>query len=272
MRSVLSAAATAVWALALLGCTKAPDAILAHFAAFDRAYITALALTGPQPTAGAAGQPPRAPADPRRLAARRAMARLQNAWRQFGNAWAGLRPEDPQWAADFEAVGRQITQAGQLLGLDRPGDAHRALEPVRTIFRDLRRRHKMKYYLDLLTDFHEPMEAIVAVLPAELSDPIPAAGLEHLDRTLELARDRWASVRKASPSDKVFGLDPDARVQVRLHADGESAALAHLADVLDARASPLEIRRAVSSLRPPFAGLYLLFGDFSGLGDVAIGP
>lgn len=229
----------------LAGC--APDPLLVDFAALDRAYIPALATTNLQ-------QADRA---------RAAMDRLQPAYRRFMADHYADKPEDPLWRQDLESVSRNIIDADRKLSEGRLAEAHMALEPIREILRGVRRRAALDYYLDRLADFHEPMEKIVKTA-GPVGMTLPDSGVATIRDALPQARRTWQAVAEVSPNPALFDLDRARRQEAEQLVLAESAALDRLEGALSA-GDPSAVADAARAIRPSFAQLYMLFGDFSGL-------
>ncbi|MCG3178660.1 MAG: hypothetical protein BIFFINMI_00988 [Phycisphaerae bacterium] len=255
-------AAGLVGALMLLpGCKNKAPTVDAEFAAFDRAYIPALAATASNPS------PAYTPAQ-RQADANRAMARLNDRWHLFGNAFAGLKPDDPQWAADFDRVGKQIVAASKLLSDGKSADAHAALESVRQTFMALRGRNGIGYYLDPMTAFHEPMESIVKAATLRPGrTKLSPADLVTIRSALAKARLAWTDVTETTFDPEPFGFDAQRAIRLKLLVDAETASLDHLRDVLTG-SDQEAIRQAALGIKTPFAQAYMLFGDFNGLKTV----
>lgn len=232
-------------ALLILCAAPADDPALREaMVKFDRAYVAALVLTN------------REEADPSKAA----MAALQERWNAFRDAWAGARPEDPQWKADFDRAGAAIDAARAAADAGDLRKAHEQLESVRTIFRDLRRRHEIFYALDPLTDFHAAMESLVKAVQGKTAETLTDEDVAALRKRNEEARTYWVVVRDEPADEDLFGFDAQKRAARRESIAEETLALGELEKALDAANKAAILERA-SALKPPFARLFMLYGD-----------
>lgn len=223
--------------------------MLQDMAAFDRAYVAALALTS----------------DQKQEPSRKSMARLNTAWLTFRKRYQVSLGTDHKWRAGFAKIDEQIRRADTIVtratGLI---EAHEALEEVRVIFMQLRRHDAIPYFPDALTAYHEPMEAIVLAAKGKTPQTLSDADLATIVRTLPEAKKLWQEAIKIPVADDVFGFDPSRSQAVNAAIQQESEALQKLEKALATRDRALLIPAAVG-IKPPFARLYKQFGDFSGL-------
>jgi hypothetical protein len=222
-------------------------ALLTDFAAFDRAYVPALALTK-------RGTLPQC---------RPAMGRLKVAWQELSDKHADSVPSDPTWKTDFGQVAQLIEQAEQRLAEDDQQEAHEQLEGVRELLMKARRRNGIDYYLDYLTIFHDTMEKIVmpATAKAEKGDrQLSPAELAEMRSLLQQANQEWQTVTQtALPT----GLFPVESAAARKMIQAEQRALRALEDALN-HGDEKSIISAAQAIKPPFARLFMAFGDFPG--------
>lgn len=223
--------------------------LLQDMAAFDRAYVAALALTS----------------DQKLEPSRKAMTRLNAAWLKFRNRYHASLGADIKWREGFAKIDEQIRRADSIVtratGLI---EAHEALEDVRVIFMQLRRHDAIAYFPDALTAYHEPMEAIVLTAKGKTAQTLSDADLATITRTLPEARKLWQEALKIPLADGVFGFDASRSQAVHTAIQQESEALKKLEKALATRDRAQLIPAAVG-IKPPFARLYKQFGDFSGL-------
>jgi|GEM_PF-880769 len=220
--------------------------LLRTMAELDRAYIPALWWTGQQ--------------DRQRAGA--AMNRLNAVWMGIETMLADSSLLDDRSAADLEAVAGSIARASTLVeGDGELHDAHQVLEEIRLRTLELRRRNGLPYFLDRLTEYHEPMEGIV--LAAAAADDDAVARIEEL---LPRARTLWRAAEEHAFDNRVFHLEPhELRRRERTMAvttaalDALEAAL-QASDEGESRTRALEAARAI---KPPFARLVLLFGGLN---------
>ncbi|HKI98391.1 MAG TPA: hypothetical protein VKB51_07955 [bacterium] len=248
LTAILLMAAMALAALSFpaTAATSEDNATLSDFAAFDRAFVPALALS----TQGRVA--------PAQQALQRALAH----WTAMQARLAEPYAADPRWVEEAGRVSAALDSAGKHLAAGKSQEAHEALESVRLILWQARDRHGVVYFGDLLTAYHEPMEAIA--LGTKGRTTLSDAELDRLSMLFAEARPLWKRV-------ETFAFDPapygfDAKHTERLHAlvSGETHALAALGRSLERRdvAAVLKLGPAI---KPPFAGAVMLFGDFQGL-------
>lgn len=252
--AAVTAVAVALGPLPLQPAAAAPVALPTYLAAdmvtLDRAYIAALALTSQEKL------------EP----SQKAMAVLVPTWQAFQAKYVAANPADPQWRLDFDAVNGMIERADGIVRTGAPlVAAHEELEGVRITLMDLRERNGLEYYVDHLTRFHEPMEAIVLAGKDATPDSISPAEIAAIRAHLDEARAIWA-VATAAPFDAaLFGFTPEKQATMARQIAAESEALTRLDAALAGDDPSAVIQRAVA-LKPSFSVLFMLFGDFETLG------
>ncbi len=223
-----------------------PTYLLADMVTLDRAYIAALAVTSLEKL------------EP----SQKSMAILVPTWAAFQAKYIGSNPADPQWRPDFDAVNDMIGRADEIVRANSGlVAAHDELEDVRITLMGLRERNGLTYYVDHLTRFHEPMEAIVLAAKGKTPQTLSAADLDVIQSHLPAARSIWADVTAAPFDAALFGFAPEKQAAMQKQLSAESAALSQLQAALDAGDTPAIIQRAVA-LKPAFSVLFMLFGDF----------
>lgn len=223
-----------------------PTYLRADMATLDRAFVAALALTSqekPEPS-------------------RKSMAVLVPTWKAFQAKYISVNPADGQWRADFDTVDGMIERADELV---RAGGAlvaaHDELEGVRITMMALRERNGIAYYLDHLTRFHEPMEAIVLAGKEKTPETLTAADVEAIRSHLPLAHECWNAALAADFDAALFGFPAEKQAAMKRLIAAESESLAQLQAAIDGGDPALTIQRAVG-IKPSFAALFMLFGDF----------
>lgn len=220
-------------------------------AAFDRAYVPALAVASEQ----------------KLKAARKAMARLNSEWKTFRNRYQGSLGSDKAWQEGFMQIDAHIRRANAIVANGETlTQMHNALEEVRAILMNLRRHDGMQYFPDALTAYHEPMEAIVLAAKGKTPRTLGEADLARISHTLPEARRLWQEAVKTPMDAGVFRFKPAQTQAVQAAIQQESEALQKLEKAL-ASHDRAQILPAVAAIKPPFARLYRLFGDFTGLED-----
>lgn len=217
----------------------------------DKVYIAALALTSQGKVAES----------------RKAVDALQKEWQGFSDRHANAKPGDTQWKPDFDHVSGMVNEAVKIAASDRKiTDAHEALEHVREVLMKLRQRNRIDYFIDSLTAFHEPMEAIVLAAKDKTADTISEADITRIRATLPLAEKAWQRAATAKLDANDYLLSPsqadDARKLIAL----ENASLQALKDALDT-GDKARIAQAAVGIKPNFAKLFMTFGDFRPYGS-----
>lgn len=234
--------------IGLLVASLARADLVEDSAAFDQAYIPALAYTSQGDRAKSA----------------RAMARLEVAWRSFRDARRDSYPADAQWARGFDDAGDFIAAASGIVG--RPGgnllDAHEALEHVRVIFMTLRRDHQIDYFVDHLTAFHEPMEHIVLAAKGKTQTDLSASDLANIRTSMPALTAAWKAVQGAPLDSSRLKLDARKAADVATLMEKETQAIDALQAALQS-GNPTAILKQATAIKPPFAQLFMLFGDFA---------
>lgn len=245
---VLRVLAAALVLSAGLANAKTPADALADMLAFDAVYIPALSLTtnGGKDAASAA----RADAALQRLAATWPAQR-----RQLAAAW----PRDAAWARDLGIVQRQIEEAQGAVKRRDWAAAHEALEPVRITLMKARQARAMPYYVDRLTAFHEPMEALALAGSTWKPEQLTPARRQALDAAFGHARALWRAVEREPVDATALALSATREQQLRQGVADETAALSRLSTALrgdDAAA----LLKAAAAIKPPYARTFTAFG------------
>ncbi len=219
-------------------------------AEFDRVYIPALALTNQ-------GIP-----KPSLKALERLSERLVAIRQQALEATPDGQEDLFNGTTEVVAAAMRLAQGGELT------NAHEALEPLREQLASRRRSLGVDYRLDVLSDYHAVMEAIVK--PAKDADPIrlDAAALDRLGEQAATAAAVWARVEQTNFDTAYAPLssEPAQSLESLLHANREAITRLHRAL---REGDETEVLSAAVGIKPPFAQLYLSFGDFSGLTEAA---
>lgn len=220
---------------------------LDNMVAFDGVYIPALALTtAAQQDAAIAGR------------ARAALRRLEVEWPQLRDRLA----QDLGGASarrTIQSVDRHIAAAHQAVDAQAFGAAHEALEAVRLELMNARRQRSIDYFVDRLTEYHEPMEQLALVGSRLAPKELTPAEREALERSFVQARVLWHAIEAHLPQPAVYQLSPARAAQLAQAVADESAALARLSDALRA-ADDAALLKAAMAVKPPFARAFTAFG------------
>lgn len=222
----------------------------------DREYIPALELT----RYGDA------------TSARQAMTLLMERWRQFKARYYEANTDDEYWKSDFDFVSLMVAEAHEIVHANEElFEAHRTLAGVRKVFMQLRLRNDLDYFLDYLTAFHDPMETIVQAAMGATPQSLTITDVDTMRVALPEAFRLWEKVRQQHIDAALFGLRDEQQAQMQHYMEAESEALERLQHVLeriDKEVDEALIIRLALDIRPNFARLFALFGDFARFGGV----
>lgn len=218
---------------------------LTQFVTLDRAYIPPLFFTSAGKTE----------------AARASFMQLRKQWDTFRLANMQLF-DDPGWGRDLEKIDQHIEAAREIIFNGKELKlAHEELEQVRNILMEARRRNHFEYFVDYLTDFHEPMEHIVLKAKQTSPDEWTEEVTAEIRSSLPAAIEKWQAVQKAAfiPADYKF--NDQRRQKMEAFMAAETKALEELQQSLIENAPFHEIRKTALGIKPNFAGLFKLFGN-----------
>jgi hypothetical protein len=220
-------------------------ALIDDMAVLDQSYVAALVLSN---------QPDK-PAE----AVTASMKRLKESWKKFVD---GLSKEDMENAAlksTVTQVSGSVAEAEKLAAAGKRRDAHEALEMVRIAFWKARSDMGIDYLLDLLTAFHEPMEAFVDLAEKSGADPTKLKSL------LAELSEKWTIVEKAKLDTKLFGLNEEKTTRYTGLVKKEREILTSLLALIEGKDQTTLVKTA-GTVKTTFSQAYTVFGDFSGLG------
>jgi hypothetical protein len=216
------------------------------FVEFDRLFIPALALTNQM----------------KHVPAAQALQRLSKAWdARFVEHFHQMFDDDSKWPLDVSRIAQALALAEAELQSGEAKKAHETLEPVRDILVNARSRNEFDYPLDTLSQFHATMEAIVK--PARQMK-VGTLTDSQIMRFLELARQasqKWEQVEQAKFDLAIFAKNEQQQSQFPSLLRAERNAIDQLVETL-AKRDEEAILKAATGLKPPFAKVYMFFGDF----------
>ncbi len=217
---------------------------LTEFVALDRAYIPPLYFTSVEDLE----------------ASRASFARLKEAWKTFRAAAADIF-DDPEWSGELATLEQQVEKAGAIIaeGQDLKA-AHEELEHLREVLLTARRRNAFDYYVDYLTAYHEPMEGIVLTAKETPPEQWTEATTARIREYLPEAEALWAAVREAAFEPSAYDFDEQRQQKMQQFLAAETEALQQLKTALDGQVPAAQLRAAAMRIKPPFAGLFQLFG------------
>lgn len=216
------------------------------FVEFDREFIPALALTN----------------QVKLEAAEKALRRLSQGWdAQFVGEFFGMFPADARWPRDLSRIAQAIALADAKLAAGEAIQAHEQLEPIRDILMEARRRNKQDYPLDALSRFHGVMEAIVKPATKLDADSLDPDQIETFWKRLREAEEIWQTVEATEFDLGAYGKDSTQQERFPEMLRAERTAISNLRAAL-AGADNDAVLKAAIGLKPPFAQIYMFFGDF----------
>ncbi|MEY4751224.1 MAG: hypothetical protein RIQ60_3438 [Pseudomonadota bacterium] len=222
--------------------------------AFDAVYIPALAAST------SASQDARAV--PKAVAAGQA---LDARWPQLRSTLTVTWGSQPAraWTATLAAVDRQITLARTAAAASNWKDAHEALEDVRIELMKARLGQGMDYFIDQLTAYHEPMEALTIAASTWKPAEIDAQRRAQLEQAVLHAAALWRGIERHTLDMAAYGLPPAGQAQLRQALADESAALDRLTQA-QRLGSTEQVLKAAAGLKPAFARAFTAFGRSGG--------
>lgn len=230
---------------------SAGDALLSDFAAFDRAFIPPLALTNQEKVAPS----------------KKAIEILKTNWAEFKARHYKGKPKDPKWKQDLDRVESKILESEGIILTERDlMDAHEILESIRFALMGLRKRNGIDYYLDHLSEFHEHMEAIVHTASERDAGSVTEKDRDILKKECAEAVRVWDRIQDFAFDQNLFGFNEQKETRRKELIKMESQALSRLQKALE-RDDPDLILKSAKEIRPHYAALYKLFGDFRRVGE-----
>ena len=240
---VMIAAGLVIASMIFAGSSSA--ALIDDMANLDKAYVAALVLSN---------QPDK-PAE----AVTTSMKRLTDSWKKFVDGLSPADRDNKSLKSAISQISGSVAEAEKLATAGKRKDAHEALEMVRITFWKTRSDMGIDYLLDLLTAFHEPMEAFV-----DLAEK-PGADQLKLKSLLTELSEKWTIVEKAKPDAKLFGLNEEKTTRYTSLVKKEREVLTSLAALIEGKDQET-LKKTAGTVKTTFSQAYMVFGDFSGLG------
>ena len=246
MRKTMICTAVAFLILSLVTPVHANEALMKDFVSFDRAFIPPLALTNQEKV------------NP----SKKAMMILKENWSAFKGKHYEANPKDAKWKSDLDKVESSIQAAGKIIeGGKNLMEAHELLEQVRYAFMALRKRNQMDYYLDHLSEFHEHMESIIHTASERDAGSLSPKDKEHVGKELGQASLIWERIQALRFDAALFGFNDQKQEEMKDLVKKEAEALQRLKTALGGSNNAAIIKSA-KEIRPNYANLYKMFGDF----------
>lgn len=225
---------------------EAKDRLLKLSAEFDHAYIPALALTN------------QGLQTPSLKALQRLSERIVTVRQEASDVTPANRENPFDGTERIVSVAISQAQAGELT------QAHETLEPLREQLASRRRSLGIDYRLDVLSDYHAVMEAIAK--PAKDANPklLDTAALERLRQQAASAAATWARVEQTKFDSSYAPLSDEEKLKIESLLRANRDAITRL-NVALRQGDEEGVLEAAVNIKPPFAKLYMSFGDFTGL-------
>ena len=240
----------AIWlaVITLMACMtpeRAERNLVGAMAALDQAFIPALMQTGIDSEEDLAAT----------------MQTLVKEWDYFKGRFYRYERLDTSWQATLDQAELALTQADELMAGGDKLSAHAALQSLRNILVELRNTREIDYYLDGLTAFHEPMEAIVRIVRGKSASNLTNSNINAIRALFPEARTRWDAVSSQEFDAPLYRFNEEQATRLQEQIALEDNALDILEQALISRARN-SIVVAAQGIEPEFMELYRLFGSF----------
>jgi hypothetical protein len=215
-------------------------------AAFDKAYIPALALTSQGD----------------KEASEKAMKLTMAQWSVFKKRYAKFFTRKKADKEDMKVIAIMIADADHKIKSEgKLDDAHETLEEVRNTFLKIRKRNSIDYYLDYTTKFEVPMEAIFLTARGKTAETLTDAMVLKIKDNVKIARQNWGNLQNASFDPALFSFTAKKDAQRLGYIQAETEAMNRLEKALGG-GNKEEIIKSALGIKSNYVSLFLLFGDF----------
>ncbi len=212
-------------------------------AAFDRYYIPALYYTGQ---------------DEKEISVKKIM-RLKAAWSDFKNKYSDS--EKMGWKREFVKINRYIEKADRAAAAGNDmARAHEALEEVRFLLLEARRKNKIDYIGDYLTDFHSGMEAVVSIVKNKSPKELKEENLKTINEISAGMLSIMRRVEKREIDKNVFKFSGGEKERLKEHAVALRKKLTLLNTACGA-GDKKRVKEISVEIKPVFIDMFLMFGD-----------
>ncbi len=219
------------------------------FVAFDRAFIPPLAITNQEKV----------------KPSRKAMKILIQDWEAFKAKYYDSNPKDAKWKEDFDRIERQIREAAKIVKSgEKLMSAHEALEEIRIITLELRKRNNIPYFLDPMTEFHTLMEQIFHAGKDNSPEDLDAGMIDDLKEAVAEAKALWRKIGEFPFDKDLYGFSDAMVAQMKKYHEAEAAALDNVNKAIDS-GDKKAIIKAAMGVKSNYAQTYKMFGDFDRL-------
>lgn len=240
----------------IFGCGQEPQQpkLLKSMAEFDKVYVPSLIFTDLK----------------RQRASEISLEKLRFEWNKFHNHFYNLKFEygvdivDKFWKEDFDRIDQLISSAEVLVKEDKLEDAYYKLEEIRSVFKELRHRNGLPYFLDNMTGFHQTMDKIIAYLRGK--DELKNKDLKKMGKLSIEAALKWKKVAQAKIDGEIFGFDNSKIEAIRKRISYEAESLEDFGAAVESRDEDA-IFQSAQDIKPNYIVLYKAFGDFQPIFD-----
>ncbi len=211
-------------------------------AAFDRYYIPALYYTGE---------------NEKEISVKKIM-RLKAAWAGLKSKYSDSK--EMGWKREFLKINRYIEKADRAAaaGSDM-ASAHEALEEVRFLLLEARRKNKIDYIGDYLTDFHSGMEAFISIVKNKSPEELKEKNLKTISEIAAGMLSIISRVEKREIDKNVFGFSGGEKGQLKEYINTLQKQLALLDTACEAGHKE-KVREISMGIKPVFIDMFLMFG------------
>lgn len=232
-----------------IGFSKS-DKFISDFVCFDRAYIPALFLTNMD----------------KLNPSKKAMENLKTEWASFKGKYYYYEKDDTKWTKDFDKVEESIMLADKIISSgNKLIEAHEILENVRYTFLEMRKRNNIDYFIDYLTEFHDPMEHIVLRAKGKIPKTLKDNDIEFLEKSFPEAADKWNALKNAGFNNDIFHFNDERLTNMKDVIIAETKAMDALKSALNNKSDKANLIKNAVGIKKNFVLLFELFGDFKGL-------
>ncbi len=201
-----------------------------------------------------------------------AINKLKNKWQSFSEQYQDLEIKygvdivDELWPMDFEKISDQITAADILIRQNSLEAAYLELDGVREVFKELRSRNGMTYFLDKMTDFYDLIDEMSAIVANTTS--LSRQEKQRLTLLNNEALKQWQEISQANLNGEYFGFSKAKINAIKKRIKLEKGSLVNLETAL-AVSGTRRIIKAANDCQTNFIMLYKAFGDFQPILDQA---
>jgi hypothetical protein len=202
-----------------------------------------------------------------------AMEKLVDVWQRFKENYYqleikyGVNITDKFWQEDLDQIDKLILAAQTSIKEQNLTRANEQLQAIKVVFKDLRHRNGLVYFMDELNDYQLVMTGIFQTIRGKrgLKDK-DLAQLEQLSDQAQLILNEAIST-EVNP--ELFGFEEGKKEAILKRLEIQQELVANFGSAV-ALANYDEIFQSAQELKPNFIVLYKAFGDFQPVFDVVV--